>query len=300
MRRNCGTFQMQIPHLFQKVKQQEWFNLPSSIAAQGRVGNTEDLTEFKKEAKERGKQSSVRTRVLGCASCQEEPNPSRNSGFMPQSRMHTGLHPRHCKETGTVIMVFIPWQVTKASGHATNPTGKGGNRKARNTSHTSQEEDLLVEEEHGCPGCTPTRSGQGSSSCSTSVLGPGEVTGQGEPGQDSEEPAAHRQSRPAAFPTPGLCCSSGHQGAETTKGAFQAKAPRLQRQHSAWAMTAKSWLRSPTSPVVFHARELQKGAVFSHRLSIPRAALHMHTECLFLEVHGDAWAQDKGRQGHKA
>lgn len=265
MGRNCGTFQTQIPHFYHKVKQQEWFNLPSSIAAQGRVGNTEDLTEIKKDAEERAKQSSVRTRALGCTSCQEEPNPSRNSGFMPQSRMHTGLHPRRCKETGTVIMAFIPWQVTKASGHAANPTGKGGNRKARNTSHASQGDDSLVEEERGCPGCTATGSSQGSSDCSTSVLGPGEATG-----QDSEEPAAHGQSRPAALPTPGLRCSPGQQGAETTKGAFQAKAPRLQRQRSAWAMTAKSWLQSPRSPVVFHARELQKGAVFSHWCLYPQ------------------------------
>lgn len=32
---------------------------------------------------------------------------------MPQRRTLAGLHPRHCKETGTVIMGLAPWQLTK-------------------------------------------------------------------------------------------------------------------------------------------------------------------------------------------
>lgn len=55
--RNRGSFQTQIPHFYQRIKQQVRFNLPSSNTPQGRVGNTEDPTEFKKDGKERGKQS---------------------------------------------------------------------------------------------------------------------------------------------------------------------------------------------------------------------------------------------------
>ena len=60
--------------------------------------------------------------------------------------------------------------------------------------------------------------------------------------QDSEKSTARGESHPAAVPMPGLCCSLGQQGAETTKGAFQANVPWLQCQRSAWAITDKSWL----------------------------------------------------------
>lgn len=73
-------------------------------AAQGRAANTELLytTVYKKDSKERGKQSLGRNRDLGRSSCREESNPSRNyDSFMPQRRT---LHPRQGWETGTVIM----------------------------------------------------------------------------------------------------------------------------------------------------------------------------------------------------
>lgn len=66
----------------------------------------------KKDSKERGKQSSGRTRSLGRTSCQEESNPSRNYDSCPKGGC-SGLHPRHCKETGTLIMGLTPWQLTK-------------------------------------------------------------------------------------------------------------------------------------------------------------------------------------------
>lgn len=56
----------------------------------------------------------------------------------------------------------------KACGHPASPAGKGGNRKARNTSHTRRLEDLLLEEERGCltlpqgcPGHAATGASQG-------------------------------------------------------------------------------------------------------------------------------------------
>jgi len=119
-----------------------------------------------------------------------------------------------------------------ASGHPANPTGKGGNRKARNTSRASQLDDLLVEEERGClaspQGLPPPRThGVQPREQHPNARGQARPRGRVSPGQDSEEPAARAQSRPAAVPTPGLRCSLGQPGAETTKGAFQGNAPWL-------------------------------------------------------------------------
>lgn len=57
---------------------------------------------------------------------------------MPQSRTHTNLNTRHCKETGIVMMGLIFWQITKLKPRGRLQTQqKGGNRKARNTSHAA-------------------------------------------------------------------------------------------------------------------------------------------------------------------
>lgn len=122
----------------------------------------------------------------------------------------------------------------KASGHPANPSGKGGNRKARNTSHASRPEDSLEEEE-----CGRLASPQGLPRLRAHGLQPQaqhlNAWGQASLQQDSEKPTARGQSRPTAVPTPGLRHSLGQQGAETTKGAFQANAPGLQHQRRAWA-----------------------------------------------------------------
>lgn len=137
----------------------------------------------------------------------------------------------------------------KASGHFANPRGKGGNRKARNTSHASQLEDSLLEKE-----CGHLASPQGlPQPCAHRVQpreqhlqhfnawGQARSRGRVSLEQDSKKSTARGQSRPAAASMPGLRCSLGQQGAETTKGAFQANAPWLQYQRSAWAITDKSW-----------------------------------------------------------
>lgn len=107
----------------------------------------------------------------------------------------------------------------KASGHPANPTGKGGNRKARNTGCAGQPGDSLEEEERGrlaSPRGLPQPHAHG--------VRPREQhpSARGQEGmeQDSQRSPEPRQSRTAAVPTPGLRCSLGQQGAETTKGAF--------------------------------------------------------------------------------
>lgn len=151
MGRNRGTFQVQVPRLYQRIKQQAWFNLPSSNAAQGCVGNTEDPTELKKDAKEE-------------KSPQAEPEPwdvlHANRNLI---RARTTIHaPKQVARrpaptalqrdrNGNHGFNSLANYQAKASGHPANPTGKGGNRKARNTSHASQPEVLLVEEERSRP-----------------------------------------------------------------------------------------------------------------------------------------------------
>lgn len=44
---------------------------------------------------------------------------------MPQSRRHTSLHPRRCKETGMVIMGLIPQRITKPKPPGTLQTQQG-------------------------------------------------------------------------------------------------------------------------------------------------------------------------------
>lgn len=53
--RICGSSQMQVPNFSHRIKQQVQFNLPSSNAAQGCAGNTEDPAEFGKGDKEIGR-----------------------------------------------------------------------------------------------------------------------------------------------------------------------------------------------------------------------------------------------------
>lgn len=125
--------------------------MPSSSAAQGHAGNTEDPTVCKKDGKERGKQSSGRTRSLGRTSCREESNPSRNYDPCPKedTRRPAPTALRGDRNGNHGFNSLATYQA-KACGHPASPAGKGGNRKARNTSHTRQLEDLLLEEECGC------------------------------------------------------------------------------------------------------------------------------------------------------
>lgn len=71
----------------------------------------------------------------------------------------------------------------KACGHPANPAGKGGDRKSRNTSHTRQLEDLLLEEEHGCltlPQGLP-RPAKGAELAAPSCTESGKARGKSEP-----------------------------------------------------------------------------------------------------------------------
>lgn len=175
----------------------------------------------------------------------------------------------------------------KACGHPASPLGKGGNRKARNTSHTRQLQDLLLEEERGCltlPQALPR--GQPREQSWQHLRAPSQERPEGTASleQDSQEATAPGQSCPSAVPTPGSLCSPGQQGAETTKGAFQADAPWLKGQRSAWVL----WRRAgcdPCKPRDIPTPGLWKGAGFHQWCLYPQHTPHT----LGTFVSGSPW-----------
>lgn len=222
--------------------------MPSPNAAQGRAGNTEDPTVRKKE--ENNPQAGPDPWDVVPAGRNLIPAgttihaPKEDTRWPAPTALQGDRNGNHGFNSLAISQA-------KACGHPASPAGKGGNRKARNTSHTRQLEDLLLEEEHGCltlPQGLPQPCTHGGQPREQSLQHLPEQTEKATEKmsleQDSQEATARGQSCPTAVPTPGSHCSQGQQGAETTKGVFQTKAPWLKCQHSVWV----PWTRAGCDP----------------------------------------------------
>ena len=91
---------------------------------------------------------------------------------MPQSRMHAGLHPQRCKETGKVIMGLIPWRITKPQPPGTLQIQQGKEETGKQeipavqanwTTCWWRKSVAALPRRRGCLRHAPTGSSQGSS-----------------------------------------------------------------------------------------------------------------------------------------
>lgn len=214
---------------------------------------------------------------------------------MPQSRTHTGAHPRRCKETGTVIMGLIPWQVTKPKPPGILQTHQGKEETGKQEIPAMQADRRIrwrrksvaaSPRRRGCPGCAPTGSSHG---CSTRMRGDRRASSR-----------TARSPRPVGRAAPLLSPRRGYAALWASKrpqkGLFKQMLPgcnastvRGLPQTRAGCCPLQAQLRF-THRSYRRERSLIGGAYTARRLPHARGVL----------ISGDVWAQDKGGHGHKA
>lgn len=215
---------------------------------------------------------------MGHTSCRQESNPSRNYHPCPKGG-RSPRHPRHCKETGTVIMGLTPWQLTEPKPAGILQARQGKEETGKREIPATQGSSRI---------CSWRKSltlpqGQPREQSWQHLRAPSQERPEGTVSleQDSQEATAPGQSCPSAVPTPGSLCSPG---AETTKGAFQADAPWLKGQRSAWV----PWTRAacdPCTPRDIPTPGIWKGTGFHQWCLYPQHTPHT----LGTFVSGSPW-----------
>lgn len=137
----------------------------------------------------------------------------------------------------------------KACGHPARPAGKGGNRKARNTSHTRQLQDLPLEEERGCltlPQALPRpRShggSQGTRARSTFSTESGKARGDSEPGAGQPRGHSSWAELSQCSPHAGVTLLSRPARSRDHKRGFSSRCSLAERPAQCVGTVDKSWL----------------------------------------------------------